>query len=317
MSKIKNIEAREIKDSRGKPTVEVELVTDKGSFVASCPSGASTGKNEAAALLPSQAIENIHTIIAPKMKGKNPEHQKELDELMIALDGTENKSHLGANAILPASIAICRSGAAAKKLPLYQHIANLANVGGRLSLPQPGFNILNGGAHAKNDLKVQEFMIVPHKKTFRENLALASKIFNNLTELLKKNYGKIPAMGDEGGYAPEISKTEQALFLLKNAIGSLEAKIGLDCAASEFYQDGKYMLEGRAFSRQELIDFYKDLAMRFPIMFIEDPFSEEDWEGFKEIHRALPQTIIIGDDLTATNIKRIKEAQSKRSCNGV
>jgi len=334
MSKIKEIIAREIKDSRGKPTVEVEVVTDRGSFVDSCPSGASTGKNEALELRDADgrgvqtAIKNVNEIIAPKLKGKEVTQQKELDELMIALDGTKNKSKLGANAILPVSMAIARAGAASKKVPLYQHIAQLSGFGGRLSLPQPSFNILNGGAHASNQLEFQEFMIVPQKKTFQENLVLGSTVFNALTELLKTQFGQVPDMGDEGGYAPEINTAEQALFMIKSAIGLAargaqagtheDVKIAMDCAASEFYRDGKYEVqEGKQLSRSEMVEFYKDLAARFPIISIEDPFAEEDWEGFKDIVRQIPSVTIIGDDLTTTNIEKIKEAENKKACNGI
>lgn len=317
MSKIKNILAREIKDSRGKPTVEVELETDKDKFIASCPSGKSTGAHEAVAVPAGQAIKNINEIIAPRLIGGQAKNQKELDDLMLKLDGTENKSNLGANALLPVSMAVCRAGAAAKKISLYQHIAEIS--GNSIKMPLPSFNILNGGAHATNNLKFQEFMVVPHKKTFQENLVVGSQVFNALTELLKQTPGGVPKMGDEGGYAPAIGKAEQALYLIKSAIGEhKDIGIAIDCAASEFYRDGKYEAEhGKALSRAELVDFYKDLVQRFPIISLEDPFAEEDWEGFKELHHQLPDTIIIGDDLTTTNIKRIKEAESKKACNGI
>jgi len=323
MSKIQEIVAREIKDSRGKPTVEVELTTDKGSFIASCPSGASTGKNEALELRDedgrgvTKAIENVNTIIAPKLKGKDPVNQKELDDLMLEIDGTENKSKLGANAILPVSMAIARAGAAAKKMSVYQHISDIS--GNKINMPHPSFNILNGGAHAKNELEFQEFMVVPQKKTFAENLMLGSNVFNALTELLKQTPAGVPEMGDEGGYAPAISTAEQALMLIKSAIGGHEdVKIAMDCAASEFFRDGKYEVEaGKQLSRTEMIEFYQDLAARFPILSIEDAFSEDDWEGFKEIRKALPDIIIIGDDLTTTNVQKIKEAESKKACNGI
>ncbi|MSU54820.1 MAG: phosphopyruvate hydratase [Candidatus Staskawiczbacteria bacterium] len=319
MSKIKEITARQIKDSKGRPTVEVTLETEKGSFVASCPSGVSTGENEALELRDEdggvlQAIENIHKIIAPKLKGKDPQNQKELDELMIALDGTKHKSKLGGNAMLPVSIAICRAGASAHKIPLYQHISNIS--GNAPHMPLPSFNVIEGGAHADNELDLQEFMIMPQKKLFSENMILGSKIFNNLQELIKTTYGEV-GMGDEGGFTPKISKAEQALYLLKSAIGNLEAKIAIDVAASEFYKNGKYILEGKETSRHELLDFYKDLVERFPIISIEDPFAEVDWEGFKETTKELPSTIIIGDDLTTTSIERIKEAKAKQACNGV
>jgi len=323
MSKIKGITAREIKNSRGNLTVEIELKTEKGSFAASCPSGVSTGEGEALELRDedgkgvSRAIENVNKIIAPKLKGKNPAEQKEIDDLMIQLDGAENKSKLGANAILPISIAVCRAGASSAKLPLFKYIAELANLEVSLALPFASFNFIEGGVHAANDLDFQEFMVMPQGRLFSENLILANKIFNNLKKILTKNYGENLEIGDEGGFAPKISKAEQALFLLKSVIGDANIKIIIDSAASEFYQQGKYMLEEKEFSRVNLVDFYKDLVTRFPIIAIEDPFSQEDWEGFKEITEALPTITIIGDDLTATNIKRIKQAKAKNACNGV
>jgi len=328
MSKIKSIIAMEIRDSRGNPTVEVELETDKGSFVASVPSGASTGRNEALELRDADgkgvqnAILNVNNIIAPKLKGKNPENQKEIDDLMIGLDGTENKSKLGANAILSVSMAVCRAGAASKKVSLYQHIAELAKFeirNSKFEIPKAMFNILNGGAHADNGLNIQEFMVVPRKETFTENLVLCNKIFQNLKESIEKNYG-LAGLGDEGGFAPNISKTEQALFLLNGAIGKEPAKIALDCAASEFYENGKYKIDGREMTRGEMLEFYGDLVNGFPIISIEDPFGEDDWEAWKLISGFRFQVsgfMIVGDDLTTTNIKRIKEARNKNACNAV
>lgn len=322
MSKIISVIAKEIKDSRGKPTVEVTIETKDGMFTSACPSGASTGSSEALELRDedkrgvSKAISNVNDIIAPKLVGKEPNSQKELDQLMIDLDGTPNKSTLGANAILPVSMALARAGAAAEKIPLYDYIAKIS--GNKIHMPFPSFNILNGGAHAKNDLELQEFMVVPQKETFAENLAVGSRIFNNLTELLKKNFGEVPELGDEGGYAPAIAKAEQALFLIKNAMeGQTDVQIALDCAASEFYRDGKYYPDEEPRSREQMVEFYKDLADRFPIISIEDPFAENDWEGFKEITKTLPKITIIGDDLTTTNIQIIKEAISKKACNGI
>lgn len=325
MNKIKSVKASEIKDSRGIPTIEVELETDKGSFVASCPSGTSTGKNEALELRDedgrgvSKAIENVNKIIAKKLVGKDPSNQKELDDLMISLDGTENKSKLGANAILPVSMAICRAGASAKKIPLYQYIEALADIDHGTNVtpfPGPMMNFIEGGAHADNRLDLQEFMVAPDNEKFSENLVIANKVFVNLSEVLSKNYGEVK-MGDEGGFAPPISKTEQALFLLKNAIGTEGAAIAIDAAASQFYKDGKYTIEGKESTRTDLVDFYEDLVKRFNIISIEDPFSEEDWESFKEITRELKGIIIVGDDLTTTNVERMKEAHSKSACNGV
>jgi len=362
MAKIKSIIAREIKDSRGNPTVEVELETDppsrkasegqgKGTFVDSVPSGASTGENEALELRDadgkgvSKAIENVNEIIAPKLKGKDVVNQKELDELMIALDGTENKSKLGANAILAVSMAVCRAGAAAKKISLYRHIRDLCDpslqgvattkqskhvpkiashplaMTNKFKIPLAMFNILNGGRHVHKDphLDIQEFMIVPHKKTIAENLVVCNKIFNNLKAEIEKNFGKDHLeLGDEGGFAPPIDSTERALFLLRGSSeGENDVQFAIDSAASEFYKNGKYTIEKNDLTRSQMIEFYKNLADEFPIMSFEDPFSEEDWEGFKEFTNEMPNKIIIADDLTTTNIKRIKEAHNKSACNGV
>jgi len=319
VGKIKNITAREIKDSRGKPTLEVELETEKGSFVASVPSGASTGKNEALAVEAPKAIENVNEVIAPKVKGKDVVNQKELDRLMIDLDGTDNKSKLGANAILGVSLAICRAGANAEKLPLYKHIAKLSGNNLALKCPLPRFNFIEGGAHADSGLDIQEFMAAPQEKTFAENLALGNKVYQNLKEILEKNYGKDSIkMGLEGGFDANVKTAEQALLVLKNAIGALNVKIALDCAASQFYKNGKYGLEGRELARTELLEFYQNLAKTFSIISIEDPFDEEDWPGFEEITKEMGGKItIVGDDLTTTNIKRIREAHNKKACNGI
>ncbi|MEK7664902.1 MAG: phosphopyruvate hydratase [Patescibacteria group bacterium] len=325
MVKIKSIKAREIKDSRGNPAVEVKLETEKGIFFASVPSGASKGKNEALELRDEdgkgikKALENINKAIAPALKNKNPENQGEIDKIMIDLDGTENKSRLGANSILAVSIVVCRAGAVAKKVPLYHHISEFCEVRPRknFKMPMAMFNILEGGAHADNELDIQEFMIVPQKETFIENLVICNKIFQNLKNIIEKNFGNVE-LGDEGGYAPKISKTEQALFLLKNAIGAEDCKIAIDAAASQFFKGGKYNIEGKELTKPELLYFYEDLIKRFSIISIEDPFAEEDWQGFQFIMRQLGQKILaIGDDLTTTNIKRIKEAHNKNACNSV
>jgi enolase len=323
MAKIKSITAREIKDSRGKPTVEVELETERGSYVASVASGASTGENEALELRDadgkgvSTAIHNVNNIIAPKLKGKDVLNQQEIDRLMIDLDGSENKSKLGANAILPVSMAVCRAGAIASKVPLYKYISQLS--GQKTKIPLAMFNIINGGAHvqSQNHLDIQEFIVIPQEKTFAENLVSCNKIFQNLKENIEKNYGPTQ-LGDEGGFALQISEIERALYLLKGAIASQNAKIALDCAASEFYKNGKYVLGGRELTRTELLEFYEELVNSFPIISIEDSFSQEDWQGFENIVKQIGNKIIVvGDDLTTTNIKRIKEAHNKLACNGV
>jgi len=339
MNKIKSIVAREIKDSRGKPTVEVELETDKGIFIASVASGASTGESEALELRDEDgkgvqtAIKNVNDIIAPKLKGMDVLGQQEIDRTMLELDGTENKSKLGANAILPVSMAVCRAGAGAKKIPLYKHIAELAGFqisNFKFQIPLAMFNILNGGRHVpqqrdpvtggtKNGLDIQEFMIVPSKKTIAENLVVCNRIFNNLKAEMEKSFGAdYLGLGDEGGFAPPISSTERALLMLRGASANeSDIKFALDSAASEFYQDGKYVVEKNELTRLQLLDFYKNLANEFPIISFEDPFAEDDWEGFKEFTTEISPRIVIADDLTTTNIKQIKEAHNKSACNGV
>ena len=300
--------------------------------MASVPSGASTGRNEALELRDadgkgvSKAIKNVNEIIAPKLKNLDPKNQAEIDRIMIELDGTENKSKLGANAILAVSIAVCRAGAASKKIALYKHIAELAENKNKLKPPLPMFNLLEGGVHTdkKTNTSVQEFMIVLRKGGFAEKLILCNKIFLNLKEIIEKNYGKAE-MGFEGGFESPFLNTAQALYALCGAIGDSDAGIALDCAASEFYKDGKYNLDGQEFTDSGLLEFYKGLvndfslpAGRQAIISIEDPFAEEDWNGFEFIVRQSGGKIfVIGDDLTTTNIKRIKEAHNKLACNGV
>ena len=289
-NRIKSIRAKEILDSRGNPTVEVELKTDNKVFKASVPSGASTGKYEAVEKKALEAVKNVNSIIAKELIGKDIEQEK-IDRLMIKLDGTKNKSKLGANAILAVSIAVCRAGAGDN--PLYKYISELC--GSDIGLPVPCFNIINGGAHAKNDLDIQEFMVVPQNSSFKENLQKGKDIYN----ALKKNLGKVD-IGDEGGFAPLISKTSQALDLLKQVT---DVKIGLDCAASHFFSNNKYHLEGKDLKGKELRSFYQDLIKKYPIIFIEDPFAEQDWKSWKGL-----ETLVIGDDLTVTNKKRVEKA---------
>ncbi|MBZ9577887.1 enolase [Patescibacteria group bacterium] len=287
---IKGLKAREILDSRGKPTVEVELRTNKGVFRASVPSGASEGKHEAIELKASEAVKNVNQIIAPELEARDPALQKEIDELMIDLDGTENKSKLGANAILPVSIAVCRAGAAVKKLPLWKYISQIAKT--KPGLPTPSVLLIEGGLHAKNKLDFQEFMIVT-------KFEQAKEIYQKLGKILATG------LGDEGGFAPQISDPNQTLDFIMEAARGYTIKIGLDCAASH-WRKKKYD-----------IDFYTSLVSKYPIIFLEDPFGEEDWELFQEITRKLGKKVtIVGDDLLTTNVKRIKKARSKRACNG-
>ena len=315
---IKSIKAKEILNSRIEPTVKVELRTDKGLFEASVPSGASTGKNEAIALEARKAIYNINSIIGPKLLKYDELDQERIDKIMITLDGTKNKSKLGANAILPVSIAVCRAGAVAKNLPLYKYIAKIYRGQAPVTLPRPCFNIINGGAHADNNLDIQEFMIVPNYSSCSENLEGAREVFEKLKKALDRDFGKKGIeMGDEGGFAPPIDNDKDALDYILKIIKNLKIKIGLDCAASQFYSKGKYLIDHKKLSRKELLDFYSKLIKQYPIIFIEDPFSEDDWKSWQEINKKLGKKIsIIGDDLLTTNIKRIEIAKKKRACNG-
>ncbi len=358
-SKIENLKAREILDSRGEPTVEVQLITNVGDFFSSVPSGSSKGKYEAVEIRDGgkryhgrgvgKAVRNVNEIIFPQLKGKDVRDQKTIDEILIQLDGTKNKSKLGANAILPVSIATCRAGAAAENLPLYKYIqkifqpryppkARLARGGkiqatpkeskhptgqARYKLPIPCFNIINGGVHAGNELALQEFMIVPQFKSIKKSLQAASEIYHTLKKILIKHFGrKSVNVGDEGGFAPPLSYTKEALSLLMAAIKEAgynqKVQVGLDVAGSQIFEKGVYKLDKTIFIRAGLIIFYQDLIKKYPIVFIEDPFFEEDWVGFQEITQKLGKKItIFGDDLLATNTERIKTAQNKKACNGL
>ncbi len=346
-SKIKKIKSREILDSRGNPTVEVEVETDLGKFLASVPSGASTGKYEAKELRDGgkryggkgvlRAVKNINKIIAPKLIGKDLTKQKEIDELMKKIDGTENKSKLGANAICGVSLAVCRAGAAEKNLPLYQHIAEIYR--GKtsvkfteerpltaLTLPVPCFNVINGGAHAGNDLDFQEFMLVPQFEKFSENLRAASEIYHLLKKLIIERYSGIGAnVGDEGGFAPPIRFPEEALDLIGEATVKAglkeKIKIIIDVAASEFFSKGEYRMKKTkmTLTKSGFLDYYQNLLKKYPIIGLEDPFSQDDWESWKKfkVQSEKLKVVVIGDDLLVTNPKRLKEAQKKNACNGM
>jgi len=351
MSKIKSIKAREVLDSRGIPTVEADLKTEQGIFSAQVPSGTSEGKYEAIELRDGgrrffgegvlKAVKNIEEIINSKLKGEDVSNQKKIDEILIELDGTKNKSHLGANALLGVSIACCRAGAGAKMIPLYQYIAEIfnfpafappaggASVGRQFSIfkaPKPCFNVLNGGAHAGSNLDIQEFMIVPQFERFEESLRTGVEIYHCLKEILKEKFGVLATnVGQEGGFVPPVSETKNAIDLIMKAIEksgySRKTMIGLDCAASQFFKDGKYNFEGKNRKREELSDFYQDLVKEYPILFLEDPFSQDDWEGWNKINSKLKikneKLLIVGDDLTVTNPKRTQQAHKKEACNGI
>lgn len=333
-NKIKSIEAREILDSRGNPTIEVELTTDVGVFCSSVPSGASTGKYEATELRDGgeryhgkgvlKAVKNINEIISPKIEGRDVTLQKEIDDLMINLDGTENKSKLGANAIVGVSMAVCRAATASLNIPLWKYIEeNIFRNQTSGNLPSPAFNIINGGVHAGNELDVQEFMIVPQIKPFSEALRAASEIYQELKNLLKDQYGKQSSnVGDEGGFAPPFQTAEQALDSIMKASKNLgydkRLKIVLDVAASQFFDGGKYKMGDKVLGLDGLLGYYADLIDKYPILALEDPLDEEDWEGFQEITKRFGEKInIIGDDLLVTSSKRIEEAHDKKACNGL
>jgi enolase len=315
---IKSIKAKKILNSRKEPTIEASLKTENGVFKASVPSGASTGEKEAVALDAEKVIININSIITPRLLKENELDQKRIDKIMIDLDGTENKSKLGANAILAISIAVCRAGSVAQNLLLHEYINKIYRGRASVYLPRPCFNIINGGAHTKNNLEIQEFMIIPNYDNFSDNLKIGKKVFNNLKKILEKNFGKQGIkMGDEGGFAPPIENDKKSLDYISEAIGKDKVEIGLDCAASQFYSSGNYNIDNKALNRNELLSFYKELVNQYPIIFIEDPFAQDDWPGWQEIVKDLGDRItIIGDDLLATNTAQIKIAQRNNACNG-
>lgn len=334
MSRIKEVRAREILDSRGNPTVEAEVKTERGIFRASVPSGASTGIYEACELRDNdkryngkgvlKAVNNVNKIIAQNLIGKNPENQEEIDRIMINLDSTENKSRLGANAILAVSLAVCRAGAASKGIPLYKHLAKIS--GNKLSLPIPSFNIINGGKHAGNKLAIQEFMIMPVKiSSFKESLRCCTEVYHLLKKIIEDKYGISQTnVGDEGGFAPDLRETEECLKLINNSIEKAgyknKIKIALDIAASEFYSNGKYDLSFKDKTRnlktgEEMIKFYSDLIKNYDIISIEDPFEQDDFSNWEKITKELKDIQIVGDDLLVTNPKRIKIATEKKLCN--
>ena len=334
MSKITKIKAREILDSRGNPTVEVDVILDNGIMGrAAVPSGASTGSKEAVELRDGdkkryhgkgvlKAVANVNKIIAPKLKGMAPEKQKEIDRHMIDLDGTENKAKLGANAILGVSIAVAKAAALDKGKPIYKYI------GGKDArrLPIPFFNIMNGGKHADNNVDIQEFMIAPiGAPSFREALRMAAETYQTLKTVLKSK-GMNTAVGDEGGFAPNLSSNEEALRLLIAAIEKSGYKPGeqisivLDPAASEFYRDGKYLLkaDNSKLSSEEMVDYYRALVAKYPIICIEDALAEDDWAGWRILTKKLGKKIqLTGDDIFVTNPMILAEGIKQGIANSV
>lgn len=328
--KIKNVIGREILDSRGNPTVEVDVVLENGIIGrASVPSGASTGEREALELRDggnrymgkgvSSAVNNVNGPLRDLVIGMDAEDQKSLDYAMIRLDGTETKSKFGANAILGISMAALKASAINKNMPLYKYIGN-----GR-KLPVPMMNIINGGAHADNRLDFQEFMIIPIRDTIKERIRVGSEVFHSLKKVLNEK-GLSTGVGDEGGFAPDLQSNKEGFELIMEAICKAgyeprkDVCIAIDVAASEFYKDGKYELigEGRSLTTDELIDFYEELVEKYPIISIEDPVDENDWEGFTKITERLGNKIqLVGDDLFVTNKKCLQMGIDKHAGNAI
>jgi len=333
MSKINKIRAREILDSRGNPTVEADVFTKGGLSRASVPSGASTGKHEALDLRDGgrrylgqgvlKAVSNVNNIIAKKLVGQDCTKQKEADELMIDLDGTPNKSNLGANAILAVSMAICKAGALESNLPLYEYVAALVDSRG-VTLPIPQMNVINGGMHAGIANDFQEHMIIPFgAKTYSDALRMCSETYHTLKKNLKEKFGS-PAIlvGDEGGFVPPLKSVDERLKFMSEAIEELgytkEFGLGIDAASSEFYSKGRYSIMEKDYSSGELTDFYSDLCEKFRIISIEDGLSEDDWDGWIKLKSELGKKIqIVGDDLLVTNVERIKKAIKLDACNAL
>ena len=331
MGEIIDVIAREIIDSRGNPTIEVEALLDSGVIgMASVPSGASTGTKEALELRDGggrfhgkgvqNAVRNVLEKIAPEVRGLNSEDQVYIDNLLIEIDGTKNKSKLGANAILGVSMAICKATALEKGIPLYRYIGGCnAKV-----LPLPMMNILNGGAHADNNLDIQEFMIMPAGlNDFASALRAGVEIFHTLKKILKKKKLNT-SVGDEGGFAPDLSSNEEAIRLILQAIESTgytpgkDIYLALDVAASEFFKNGSYHFEGRKVSSNTLISYYEKIISRYPILSIEDGLSENDWDGWKVLTQRLGKKVqLVGDDIFVTNTKIIKKGIERGIANSV
>ena len=336
--KIKTIHAREIIDSRGNPTVEADVVLDSGEFGrAAVPSGASTGSHEALELRDGdkkryagkgvlKAVEYVNGEIAQALVGQDASDQKNIDEIMIALDGTETKSRLGANAILAVSLANAKAAAAAKQMQLFEYVRTLSGNPKDMLLPLPLCNIINGGKHAAGSTDIQEFMIMPvGAPTFKEAVRMMAEVFHALKKVLEeKGYGT--TVGDEGGYAPQVKAgNKEALELISHAVEKAgyvlgkDIKLALDVASSELYENGTYRLatENKMLTADEVIEFYKNLATEFPIVSIEDGLAEDDWDGWKKLTAAMPGTQLVGDDLLVTNVKFLERAIQEKAGNAI
>tara|TARA_R110002072_G_scaffold51389_1_gene137832 strand:- start:16065 stop:17348 length:1284 start_codon:yes stop_codon:yes gene_type:complete len=338
VTEIIDIRAREILDSRGNPTVEAEVELEDGSVGSACvPSGASTGSREALELRDKdpkrylgkgvlQAVENVNRRIREPLLGLNVEDQKALDQRMIEMDGTENKASLGANAILAVSLASASAAAKTKKMELYEYLAALDGSPGRYSMPVPMMNILNGGEHADNSVDIQEFMVLPvGAANFSEALRCGAEIFHTLKDVLSKK-GLSTAVGDEGGFAPDLPSNESALEAIMEAIekagysAGKDVYLGLDCAASEFYENGKYVLasEGRSFDSAGFTDYLAGLVRKYPIISIEDGMDESDWDGWSQLTKAIGHEVqLVGDDLFVTNPKILQKGIDDKVANSI
>lgn len=333
MTSISSLKARQILDSRGNPTVEVDCTLDDGTFGRSAvPSGASTGTHEALELRDggkeyggkavTKAVANVNGPILNALKGMNVADQRTIDQTMIDLDGTPNKAKLGANAILGVSMAVARARAAAEKQPLWKSLAAQFEVKNPGLLPTPMMNVINGGAHADSGLSFQECMIIPKDfATFSDALRAGTEVFHELKKLLKKA-GHVTAVGDEGGFAPHVKDAPEAFQFLMDAIKGAgyegKMRLAIDAAASEFYKDGKYHVDGNALSSSELVAYYGELVKSYPLILIEDSHSEDDWEGFAAMQSSIGSTVqLVGDDLFVTNVERIKTGIEKKAANAV
>lgn len=328
--KIKNVIGREILDSRGNPTVEVDVILENGVMGrAAVPSGASTGEREALELRDGgsrfggkgvlQAVNHVNHELRDLVVGMDVLNQEAIDEAMIKLDGTKTKSNLGANAILGVSMAVLKAAANFKGLPLYKY------VGVGKTLPRPMMNIINGGAHADNNLDFQEYMIIPEASTIKERVRIGAEVFHALKSVLKAK-GYVTSVGDEGGFAPNLKTNKEGFELIMEAIEKagykpgVDVNLGIDVAASEFYEDGIYYLKGenKKLTTEELIDFYEELITTYPIISIEDPVDENDWEGFKLITERLGDKIqLVGDDLFVTNIEYLQKGIDMQAGNAI
>lgn len=342
MAKIYFIKAHEILDSRGNPTIQTTVVLDDGwRGIASIPSGASTGHNEAVELRDDdpqrykgmgvlKAVENVNKVIGPKLVGLDPTQQAEIDKAMLSLDGTSDKSKLGANAILSVSIAVCKAAAASARQPLYAYIQKMASGYGlaasTLKIPTPSFNLINGGKHGAGNLEFQEFHVIPSaSKPYHEALQIVEEIYQSVKKVLIR-HGAVHSVGDEGGFAPNLFTNMDALEVVIEAIKESNYKfeadvfLGLDVAASNFYKNGKYSIRDRTqpMDTAEFVDYYRELCQQYPLYLLEDPLFEDDWDGWSRLNQEISaKTMVVGDDLLCTNPERVKKAVSKKACGAI